>query len=389
MTAPLELTAFENRLFADLPEGEVTEALKSRGLPSRRAEAWKWSDLRGALREEKAPSSAYQASPPVCPLMLDGASVLTIKNGAHDGAGGLGQGLFLKEGTAEPALVPDADLASLATAAKTIEIEAQGEADPLIVRRLSDAEGRHADRLRLHLAEGASLTLIETHEAQGAPFANSLTEIALEKGARLTRIVVQTSADEAVIVHTTLVALAPGADIVQTTVTGGAALARHETRLAHQGESHARLDGLYTLSGARHVDITTHVDHRGEGAQTEELVKGIARGRTRGVFQGKFHVAPGAQRTDAKMAHHALLLSKDALVNAKPELEIYADDVECAHGNTAGALDAEALFYMRQRGLSEEEAQGLLIDAFAGEVLARVEDEALREQLETLFRSSA
>jgi Fe-S cluster assembly protein SufD len=283
-------------------------------------------------------------------------------------------------------VLPDADLASLATAAHTLTIELQGNPPPLIVRRLSDGKGRHADRLRVRLAPGTCATLIETHEAQGAPFANSLTEIAVGEGANLTRLIAQPAADDAVIVHTTLASLAEKASLGQTAIALGGALVRHETRLVQDGESHAQLDGLYRLTGKRHCDTTTHVDYVGEGAETSQLVKGVASGRARGVFQGKFHVARGAQHTDAKMAHHALLLEQGAQINAKPELEIYADDVECAHGNTAGALDPEAMFYLRQRGLSEEQARSLLIDAFAGEVLARVQDETVREQLERVFR---
>ena len=193
------------------------------------------------------------------------------------------------------------------------------------------------------------------------------------------------SSPDAVIVHTALAALGPEGELSQHALTLGGALARHELRLRQDAGSRAVLDGLYKLSGRRHCDTTVHVDFTGEGAETSQLVKGVVSGRSRGVFQGKFHVARGAQRTDAKMAHHALILEQGAQANAKPELEIYADDVECAHGNTVGALDDEHLFYLRQRGLTAAQARAVLVEAFAGEVLDRVEDEALRGQLAFLF----
>jgi Fe-S cluster assembly protein SufD len=140
-----------------------------------------------------------------------------------------------------------------------------------------------------------------------------------------------------------------------------------------------RLDGLYVLDGERHADLTTVVDHEGLGGQTRQLTKGVVRDRARGVFQGRIIVQPGADQTDARMGHHALMLSDHAEIDAKPELEIFADEVACAHGNTIGALDEDALFYARTRGLSEGEARALLTAAFLGEVVDGVEAEPVRE----------
>ena len=164
----------------------------------------------------------------------------------------------------------------------------------------------------------------------------------------------------------------------------GAKLSRNETHLQFNGTgAHASLNSAALLSGARHSDFTTNVRHRAESCQARQIHKGVARDSARNVFQGKFHVDRAAQKTDAQMTANALLLSDRAEANHKPELEIYADDVECAHGSTAGALDEDALFYLRQRGLSEETARGLLIEAFIGEVIDGVEDEKLRFVLQS------
>jgi Fe-S cluster assembly protein SufD len=139
------------------------------------------------------------------------------------------------------------------------------------------------------------------------------------------------------------------------------------------------MDGVYLVGEQRHVDLTSAVIHEGEGGETSQMIKGVASGQGRGVFQGLIRVEKGADKTDARMRHDALLLSERAEIDAKPELEIFADDVSCAHGNTVGALDDAALFYARQRGLPEHEARVLLTEAFVGAVVERIEHEGARE----------
>ena len=186
-------------------------------------------------------------------------------------------------------------------------------------------------------------------------------------------------AGDAVAVSTAEVALAPGADFAQTVLTRGAKRQRTETRVRHPGAgASVRLDGLYLPSGARQADLTTEVLHQGVDCVTSQLTKGAVRGQARGVFQGRIVVEPGADRTDARMGHHALILSERAEVDAKPELLIYADDVSCAHGNTVGALDEEALFYAAQRGIPDAEARAMLTEAFLIEVVDRIEHDGAR-----------
>ncbi len=153
------------------------------------------------------------------------------------------------------------------------------------------------------------------------------------------------------------------------------------------GAATARLDGLYLVAGRRHADITTVVVHAGPDGATDQLTKGVAADQGRGVFQGRIEVARGSDRTEARMGHHALVLSDRAEVDAKPELEIYADEVVCTHGNTIGALDDEALFYARQRGIPEAEARAMLTEAFLGEVIDRIEYEGAREAVRAFVAS--
>ncbi|MGH7928632.1 MAG: SufB/SufD family protein, partial [Candidatus Binatia bacterium] len=139
---------------------------------------------------------------------------------------------------------------------------------------------------------------------------------------------------------------------------------------------------LYLTDGNQHVDNHTEIDHARPRAASRELYKGILRGRARGVFNGKIIVRKAAQKTDARQTNKNLLLSKDAVVNSKPQLEIYADDVKCSHGSTIGQLDRDALFYLRARGIGLDDARSLLSYGFAAEILGRMKIAALRARLE-------
>jgi Fe-S cluster assembly protein SufD len=202
----------------------------------------------------------------------------------------------------------------------------------------------------------------------------------LAPGATVERVVLADDHEDAVNVSQAEVRLSPGAAFGQTVLTAGARRQRLETTVRHPGGHAAlRLDGVYLLAGKRHADLTTVVTHDGVDGTTDQLAKGVTTDQARGVFQGRIIVAEGADRTDARMGHHALILSERAEVDAKPELEIYADDVACAHGNTVGALDDDALFYARQRGIPEDDARAMLTAAFVGEVVDRIGREGARE----------
>jgi Fe-S cluster assembly protein SufD len=314
-------------------------------LPGRRDEDWRWTDIRGLIRTVPQPSA---------PLAPEAA-------GEGPFAGLAGRTVTIANGAG----------------AAQIEI-ADGEVVALDV--VSKGDGSHAAAVRISVAPGVSATLLESYRGEGGYLAHTQLAIVLGEGARLERIVLAAEDAESVAVSQAQVELAPKAVFVQTTLAGGARRQRLETRVAHPGgQASLRLDGIYLLAGKRHADLTTSVTHAGLDGQTDQLTKGVVRDQSRGVFQGRIVVAEGADRTEAKMGHHALILSDKAEVDAKPELEIYADDVACAHGNTVGALDEEQLFYIRQRGVPEAEARALLTTAFVGEVVERIVHEGARE----------
>jgi Fe-S cluster assembly protein SufD len=317
-------------------------------LPSRRDEDWRWTDLRGLIR----------VLPPASP--------------AFDGD--IGEGPF---GPAELAVVNG----RLRGEASVLIVPA-GETRTVRLRFVSASEATsHGAHLAVEVGAGARLTLLESYEGRAADYvADAVLTIGLGEGASLERVIVTDDHPGAVSVSTAIATLAYGAHFRQTALAGGAKRQRVETRIAHPGHgADVRLDSAYLLDAQRHADLTTVVTHEGLGGTTDQLTKGVVRDQARGVFQGRIVVAEGADKTDARMGHHALILSDRAEVDAKPELEIYADDVACAHGNSIGALDEDALFYIRQRGVPEAEARALLTEAFVGEIVERIEHEGARE----------
>ena len=316
--------------------------------PSRRVEAWKYSDLRRYLREPPAPSPSV--------------AVPLVGGGPFEGLGG--QAMVFVNGR------PVGESQLTVSAEKMVRLR-------LISR--AQATG-HALTARISVRAGARLLLLETHEGHGAAYvAHNRLELDVAKGAEVTRLVLTDEPEDAISITQAQVRVEAGGVYRQTILTTGAKLQRQETLVMHRAQgADVRLDGLYVLSDGRHADLTTVVDHTGPDGKTSQLTKGVVRDAARGVFQGKIVVERGADGTDARMGHHALILGERAEVDAKPELVIYADDVQCAHGNTVGNLDEAALFYLQQRGIPADEARALLTQAFLIEVVDRIEHEGAR-----------
>ena len=239
-----------------------------------------------------------------------------------------------------------------------------------------------ATRNVIEVAAGASATLIETHLGEGSYLANSVTEIRAGDGARLDRVKVDCESHEAS--HLSHVHVTLGANVTYRdfTLTTGARLNRQNGTCLFEGEmADVRIAGAYLLDGKQHADTRLVVDHRVPNCVSRELFKCVMDDHARGIFQGKVIVQPHAQKTDGKQSSHALLLSETAEFDAKPELEIYADDVACGHGATSGDLNPDHLFYLKSRGIPEPESKALLIAAFVGEAFDTVEHDGLREAL--------
>ncbi|MBL4804219.1 MAG: Fe-S cluster assembly protein SufD [Alphaproteobacteria bacterium] len=248
---------------------------------------------------------------------------------------------------------------------------------------LKAVDGQHTQpRLKITLEEGAQLTLIERHEGEGAYWKNMVTEIEVGPNANLQHVRLQNDDKDAV--QTDLVHIKTDKDAVYNgfTLNMGGKLTRHEIHAEIAGENaEVSFNGINMLGGEQHGDTTILIEHQAPHCQSNQFYRTLLDDTAHGVFQGKVHVHQAAQKTDGYQLSNALLLSPDAEMDTKPELEIYADDVKCSHGATTGQLDEDPLFYLRQRGLSEKQARMLLIQAFADEVIEKVENETLREEI--------
>ena len=234
------------------------------------------------------------------------------------------------------------------------------------------------------LERNARATVVEHYGGSPATyFTNAVTEIVVGKNAELDHYKVQEEGPEAYHMAVTQVQLGRAARFSSHAFSLGGAWTRNEVNAVFAGEgAECTLNGLYRGDGRRLIDNHTFIDHAVPHCTSHELYKGILGDKARGVFNGKIYVRQDAQKTDAKQTNKTLLLSEEATINTKPQLEIYADDVKCTHGATVGQLDDEAVFYLRSRGISLEEARALLIYAFANDIVGRVKVASLRERLE-------
>jgi len=361
-------------------------------LPSKRDEDWRWTDLRGLIRQPLELSRDVGTIQEGGPFKGLAGDEIVIANGRLNWwpEDDLSDGLELAchASPDAPIMAEKLPMAALAARHPDSEIPVNilsftgGKTNLASVRFVSRAEGTaHHVRFGVVVKAGVKATLLESYEGTGwDSFTNVLVEFFLERGASIERIVVTDEVPTSVSVSTAEVHMAEDSAFNQTVLTSGAKRQRIETRVTHPGHgAKVRMDGAYLLSDKRHSDITTMVVHDGVDGTTEQLTKGVVRDQARGIFQGRIVVSEGADRTDARMGHHALILSERAEVDAKPELLIHADDVQCAHGNTIGALDEAAIFYARQRGIPDTQARAMLTEAFIGEVIDRIGHEGARD----------
>lgn len=385
--AELELIARYAMLPEDPRRTRSFEAFAATGLPHRRMEAWKWSDVKAALTSLECGRAAPAADPfaevDACRIEVSGGAV-RLPDAWPAGVKAFEKTSAQAFGAAEqmPLGALTAALAGQKGGLDTLMIEVTEPVEtPLhFVFASNGAEASFA-RVTILVRPGAHVHLIESHLG-GAGFSSYLVDIGVQAGGGAVRTVFQNGAASDVQAVTADIHLDEGAAYRQATLAFGAKVARLETRLTHrEAGATATLNAAYLAGARHHADITTHVRHGAPSCQTRQVTKGAVLDGGVGVFQGKFLVPRNVgQHTDADMQHHALLLENGAEVNAKPELEIYADDVECAHGNTCGALDGDQLFYLRQRGIPEAQARALLTEAFIAEAFDGAEAE-LRESL--------
>jgi len=386
----------------------------ARGLPHRRVEEWKYTDLRALMRDAKplvaAPDAQTKQRAKNAGKLLAGigARRIAFVDGAFvpelSDLAGLESGLTIRPmakalAEGDPLLasrlgtaVPSDDIAvALNTAfmgdGALVHVAPGVKLDRPIHLVFAFASGRAGAAFTRSLAvieAGAQATLIESHEGpDGVDYqVNTALELFVGDGALLDHVKIGTEGSEAIHVSTLMSSLGANAKLRDLVYTTGGAVVRNQlfVRFAGEGASLA-LNGATLIKGRQHVDNTLLVDHAVPGGFSRELNKSVLDGESRSVFQGKIVVRPGAQKTDGKMMSQALLLSENAEADNKPELEIFADDVQCGHGATAGALDENLLFYLKARGIPQAEAEALLIQAFVGEAIEFLEHPGIKDAL--------
>lgn len=382
---------------------------QERGFPHRRVEAWRYSDLSRAVQSDYAPAvpstqtleldASFAALKPHQLIFVNGFLRPDLSDISDLPSGvsllSLGDAVLSekwiadtlgKKAPADDQAVQSLNLA-LAQDGYVLNVDAGVVLGrPLQIIYHSDSAAAFAAHLRhvIRLGEGARVDLIETHTGAGkAKFLiDHVTELDLAKNAILNQIVVQDEALDTICLTTQNVTLAQGAQLERFSFTLGAAFSRAQNFIDFAGEgAHAGLYTAFALTGTQLGDATTVMNHKAAHTTSMTQSKGVLDERAVGVFQGKVTVARGAQKVDGEQMSNALLLSRTASMNAKPELEIYADDVLCAHGSTIGELDQNALFYLRSRGVPEASARALLITAFLDEVIEKCPLEGAKDIL--------
>lgn len=391
-------------------------AFSGLGLPHRRIEEWKYTDLRANVKDifpaapdDATPLTIAELIVALGPLAHVDAHRIVFVNGHHraglsdfaDAAGievaALGELLATATEDVSAALVSTPEggdaIETLNTAFMTdgavVRVtEGASVAKPLMIVfvRAGAEASSVAVRNFVTVEAGASASVIEAHVVlPGAALdvqLNALTDVVLGKGATLHHAKVAVDEGKALHLSNCDVTLDADATYRSFQFSAGLGLARNGLNVIFEGEGgKIDLSGAYLARRAEHIDTTLVVDHAVPRCESRELFKGVLEDHGRGVFQGKIIVRPDAQKTDGKQMSQALMLSEDAEFDSKPELEIYADDVVCGHGTTAAELDPDLLFYCRSRGIPEKEARALMIESFIGEAIEKVENEQLRGAL--------
>jgi Fe-S cluster assembly protein SufD len=382
---------------------EAAEAFRASGLPTRRIEAWRYTDLRAVAEAgfdealtslddgENLPAMHGSARA----VFLDGRfrGDLSRLDGVGYTVGSLAAGLRNFEGRLGALARPvEQPLAALNTMlfedglAVTVPAGVEGGVlDLLSVASPTERPSAFHPRHLIRLEAGASLTVVETATGpeDGRYLHNPVFEIEVEEGATLTHARLQQEGPRGFQLSTVYARVAARGTYDNFTLNAGGQLVRNEIHTALVGPKGAcHMNGAQLLGPGQHADTTTFLDHAAPDCASRQTYKTVLSGKSRGVFQGKILVRQPAQRTDGYQMNQALFLSPDAEIDSKPQLEIYADDVKCSHGATVGELDADQLFYLRARGIPEERARAMLVEAFLTEAVEGVSDPAARGALE-------
>ena len=390
-------TDFENTL--NLPDDnlkilrrESFEEFKKHGLPTRKEEYWKYSDpsIISNIELEFVSSGQYEDRN-YDVILVNGKIVKKFKDcQMGDISEGLRNGI-LGEDLLEKKDKPFLNLNNaFAINGCYLILESTSRQTIRILNLITNEGKTQAVYPRcIVLAKRNSETLIFEEfriMGNGTNFVNSVTDVIVEDGANLEHIIIDDFAKNTYHVANVCVKQCKDSNFVSHNFSMGKKFARRDFNVElNQSGANCNLFGLYFVDKENHIDHHTTIEHKEANCNSNEHYKGILSGKSTGVFNGRIHVHPDAQKTDAIQKNQNLLLSDDAIIHTKPELEIYADDVKCTHGATVGQLDEKGLFYLRARGLNRKEAQQILVRAYVNEIIENVSDEKIRSKLMELI----
>lgn len=412
-SGPLALFAHRLEEVAGAERLQAVAALQRTGLPSRRAEAWKYTALRALGQTSLAtPDTGYDSAA--------ARAVLKTVLAAQESMPGMPRVVFVNGRHApELSVMPEAVAVTFFASEPDFGTLAAPERDPLVALNTALAEDGAQIRVApgvdagavlllsiglggaeiafschprhsVHVAQGARLALVCVQAGQGGYFHNPVTQVHVGQGGVFKHVTLQLEGADAVSLGTVYADVAREGVYESFALGLGGLLSRHEVH-ARLGASRAtvHVNGVQRLNATQLGDMTSIITHAAPDCVSRQTVRNVLDGHARGVFQGKVLVERIAQKTDGYQMNQALLLSPDAEIDAKPELEIYADDVRCSHGATVGALDEEQLFYLRSRGVPERLARQMLIEAFLDETLALISHDTAQALCRAMLASQA
>ena len=389
-----------NDRIAALRSGMI-EDIRQNGLPSRRTEAWHYTDLRTLLKT--VPAARSGPAPQVVDPLVAGSTIVSVFNGhtaALDLPSGVSQSRFrdaLLTGEAAMRLVArdDDDIigrinGTYVTDGLVLSFDEGAKPDDILELQVLHGGGQEHTRFPVTIGAGANGTVVERHVAAGQQEAlvSSITDLHVGRGADIVWLISQEQGLSDT--HFGQINIRLDAEVKLTLFisNAGGQLVRQEIHVTASGEgSELILRGVNLLGGSSHTDVTMTLDHLVPDCGSTQTFRNVVFDRARGVFQGQIRVAKIAQKTDARMACNTLLLSDAGEFSSKPELEIFADDVQCDHGATVADINDDHLFYLMARGIGEKKARAMLVKAFIAEIVEELEDEALIEALEARFEA--
>ena len=367
---------------------ESFEEFRKKGLPTRKEEYWKYSDpsIISKIELKLGTSSEYEDEDYDI-ILVNGNIVKELKDCKM---GNIPDGI--KEGEISESILEKKEKPFLnlnnafTTSGLYLILDENSKQTIKILNLVNNKKSLQAVHPRMEIIANSNSDSLILEEfrivGNGTNFINSVTEFILKDGANMEHIIVDDFAEETYHIANVCAKQSKDSNFTSHNFSVGKKFARRDFNIElDESGANCNLFGLYFVDKENHIDHHTTIEHKDSHCNSNENYKGILSGKSTGVFNGRIHVHPDAQKTDAIQNNKNLLLSDDSIIHTKPELEIYADDVKCTHGATVGQLDEKALFYLRTRGLSREKSQRLLMRAYVGEIVDEISNERIRNEL--------